>query len=152
MAKGGKVLLGAVVIVPLSVVGLGLLTKPRTEVEVSGQLTMWQFWQNGMRDWGSLSSPVSRLTSGIKAFFAVGGVNSSDSPVKMNIGLILTGAAIEDLRLPAYENQNAKVIPGDQGLVGFGPVLLDPGTYTLYATLKLNRQEVDTGSMQFLVS
>lgn len=156
MKTGEKVLLGAVIIIPVSFLGIKYLTKPKLNGEIAGYLGgEWQFWQNlekygeTMESWKRLE-PGLNLAVDVPTYFSVPGINKSETIRKIHIDLVLSGDAIEDTKLPAYVNQDKKAEPDQAWWVGFGPVVLpESGNYRLDATLKVNGKIVDTDSIEF---
>jgi len=149
MKTGEKVLLGAIITIPVSFFGYSLLAKSKGDV--AGYLSgLWFYWQEGMTNWERLTAG-SRLTANIPTYVTANGINKSETARKIHIDLVLSGDAIEDTKLPAYLNQDKKADPNDGWSVGFGPVTLEAGSYRLDATLKINDTKVDTDSIEFSV-
>ena len=149
MKTGKKVLLGAVIIVPISY--FAFVKKPIIDdQDVAGQLSpIWMYWHEGANGWQMMLAGVS-LPINEELYFNIGGINMTEIPMKIHIDLFLIGGEIEDTKLLAYVGQDKKFATNEGGAVGFGPVVIPvAGDYTLEATLKINGNVADTDSMEF---
>jgi len=139
---GAQLYVGLVASIVISFIWWSFTQRIARAARLYGEIVDWAYRHEETEGWVPLHVGEA-LPPDQELWFSIYWRNQSGVSASGTISLTASGPA-GDIDIPAYENQGFLVAPGEDSRVGFGPWSpTESGAYLLWATLRMNGQEVD---------